>query len=358
MFEIIEYQDKYRQDVVRLLGAFWKINQEMAEALFQWKYVDCPFSDAVNIVLLKKQQRIVGMRGAYILQLQYGQQVVKSGLLGDTLIEEAYRGQGQLSPLTDYLLSLLTRNGISMALNTSATAPVWKHSIKHGWKSTEPFTAWQKHDQEKIKTASGFAVSDKAIGYVQPGESGNLIYSNQIYSQQMAALCQKTAAKDKAEIKKDETYFNWRYFKPTNQYRFIYLFAKETNAAEASDSQTISTANLKGFLVLSASPLSLGSQGSLADWGFSDVKSLRTLVLLFLQINPFYQVDCIAEPGSELMEMLQQEWPQKNHRSEKFPARILSKQPGKENQAVPEQIADRLDSLDIWRHSPINLDAI
>ena len=354
---ITSYNASFREEVVKLLAEFWNIDTELADKFFQWKYLDNPWAQRPYIAVLLAGEKIVGMRGAYVLPLRLPsrEDQMLAGFFGDSLILEDYRGHGHFHQLTEELMDVLHGDGIQIALNTSATEPVHKTSIKHGWISTDNYEVLSLKRDDPDQNQPLISQLEDILDCIQPDGAGLLHFTNKIYLKPILELVNRTQSDQDVQIHNDETYLRWRFTNPTQQYRFIYLFEGTAENADEILSQP-----LLGFLVIATNLQSIIKSGWIADWRCENASCLSSMLSLIRDINPYYELAVLSpENNSSFLQVFQDnEFVPQAQPS--FPVRTLVRMT--ENTTTPQEetrsLLDQLRSKTMWRHSAINLDSV
>ncbi|MBX2869022.1 MAG: hypothetical protein KTR18_10115 [Acidiferrobacterales bacterium] len=225
-YSVSPYQDRYQADVVRMLGAFWNYHAELAKLFFDWKYLNNPFSNKINIALLLSDSQVVGMRGAGILSLRVQGTKQLAACVGDSWIDSNHRGKNQFGRLSECLEQTAFNNHCRLILNMSASDKVRKSSLKNGWNQvakSETLTA-VKPDSESF--SKNFKHFDQQFIHPQTFEGGILVSSNQLFVEPVVNLQKNVPVSDSIDIDRTTDYLHWRYLRPGVNYRFLYLFEK------------------------------------------------------------------------------------------------------------------------------------
>src|SRR6185369_10988724 len=139
---IARYAPEHRDAVAELQTRLWSADRALNRRYLDWKYhanpfepAGSPFEAAPCIFLAWQGEVLVGMRGFMpaLWQAGPGGAAVLLRCAGDTVVRPGFEGRGLVGRLTSAGLEALRGQGELAVLNTSATEPVFRHSVRSGW---------------------------------------------------------------------------------------------------------------------------------------------------------------------------------------------------------------------------------
>ncbi|MEM7194031.1 MAG: GNAT family N-acetyltransferase [Pseudomonadota bacterium] len=346
------YNRKYRGGVIACLKVFWQLNDEMAERFFAWKYEDNPWSTRIHLVLLLDGEEVVGMRGACPLPIHApNREPLMAAMVGDSFIVSKYRGGREFFQMTRMLLQMMNAEGISYALNASATAPVRRVSVREGWTDTGSFPVLEYNNTSKLRTDSGLASLDPLLEAWQPVDNGWIHMSSKFYVGALTTL-QSNQKPVALEVERNDLYWRWRPLNPRIDYRVMYLFDSSESGSSNSNQRAVGA--LRAAIVIGVDKALLANRVWIAGWITRDSGSLRDLLAYFFEINPFKTLYTMAPAGPAAGSFSSVGFVQSRNSAMDF--RILIR--STDTQPADSEWVAQMSKVEHWQHHGMNLDEL
>lgn len=226
-YEIVRYEERHRDEVLRLRTEFWAIDATWNAAHFEWQHEKNPCFESDMIRLALFEGRIVGMRILQAAEWQSGvpPRRFRAPTFVGTYIEPAHRLRGLFAELTRSVEEDLIATGIGWALNTSPAPATLVASLAEGWRSIgalgtyvrEPSVRGARFDQRVRRNLA------RLVGWLRPPLAGVQI-SDEVRATEMADLVSRQSMNDgRIRRVRDEAFFRWRFRDPSSRYRFVYF---------------------------------------------------------------------------------------------------------------------------------------
>jgi GNAT superfamily N-acetyltransferase len=274
--EIRRYDVGFRDQVLELQRHLWSPDLALNDRYFAWKYERNPWVSNPCIYLAVDGGRVVGMRGAFAIPWVVGpeREPLRALSAGDTVVAPAYRRRGLARQINEALTADVRRAGRAFLINTSAGRAVRLLSLHSGWRATEEI--WPLTRQPKGLRATAWLSrharrdADPLDALVQrlnrqvERAGGSVRISPTESPEQMAALAASTSPHDLIRLRKDVSFFRWRFSNPLC--RYLFLFANE------------GPEDLAAYLALQAHGPQHDTGLNLVDWEASSVDALTVLL--------------------------------------------------------------------------------
>jgi hypothetical protein len=254
-FEVVPYDERHREGVLRLRTLFRSIAPAWNAAHFRWQQEENPWFEGHWIQLALLRDEVVAMRVLQHGAWEVGEPTVRlrAPCFAGTAIDPAHRQKGLFGRLTRASEADLARRGVDWAFNLSAGAATHLSSLAEGWRGVGSLRRVLREPSIR-----GQRVRDRVLRYAvraaryasRPGPGVRI--DDEARPDEMARLAAAGRRPGRIRRVRDATYFRWRFRDPSSRYRFVYV---ERDG------------RLAGFLALHhpAPPIPSGVLG-LADW--------------------------------------------------------------------------------------------
>ncbi len=297
-YQIIQFRPEFRDAVIELQAHLWRRDQATRAAYFDWKYVNNPYTDDINIYLAFKSQQLVGMVGAHGARWQAGSstQTAPGPCFADLVIHPDHREGNLSSKLTAFALEDLSTTHTGYAFGFSAYSPTALILLFQGWRALFVQTASYTHVDPvpprapsrwlrrlmqspalRRLTSSKRAFAALDARAKQAGTTTQVTLGLAPRPREMAVLAGRLEGDGRIRHVRDEAYFEWRLNNPLSEYRFLY----------ADDGR------LKGYLVLCMLVGAPGLEGhvQIVDWDVSDEQTWRELLEATMEWGAFQRIN-------------------------------------------------------------------
>ncbi len=249
---IVEYAPEYREAIAALQTQLWSPRVDLNRKYLEWKYERNPYGNEPRIYLALDGDEVVAMRGFYPSCWEFGPQALRRVIFvaDDLLVRDDHRGRGLVHHLMQTAYDDLHRRGIDYLFNLSGSPFTVHASVATGWKSAgdlDPIERCSRsrrwHDQLRraitrtpllwryesspLLFSSGerspFARLDRRRGVLVSKDGTRVQVSPRARPADMAHLVRRIGHDDRIRHVRDETYFDWRFMNPLNDYRFFYV---------------------------------------------------------------------------------------------------------------------------------------
>ncbi len=298
-YEIIKYRPDLRDQVLELQTHLWSQNLALNSAYLKWKYEENPYLAKSLIYLAAHEGKVVGMRGVYGAEWEFGAQrrSVVGLCAGDLVVAPAHRRQGLVTRIMEAIFEDLARQGHEYIFNLSASPVTFRHSLKMGWRSIGSYRTVRREGrkdeylrrvrglisarpvmysyltrlQKFISTGLGcttgkvsdpFSAFDRRVAQKQLVTIGPIIVSASPDLDAMREVIERVGFDGRIRHVRNHRYFAWRFGNPLCRYRF--LFWENTRP--------------QGYLVLQAPLYKKRKSLRIVDWEATSAKVRRELL--------------------------------------------------------------------------------
>lgn len=223
-FEIDIYKDEYHDQVIHVLKSeLWASRSiEECKQLFQWKYLNNPFTKTAAGCIARYQGRVVSFFGLFIQEYRLNDKKFLCAVRSDASTLPEFQGKGIFRKLTRFSLDYFynktsPRVEFILALSSNeASSAVYK---KSGWQEMGI-----KQMRNRISTLgiakyiTGSYPKHLINNKVQKGKLTAIIDDNGIDYHAIKHLLPDS--KDRIQRNITETYWNWRYKHPLQKNSF------------------------------------------------------------------------------------------------------------------------------------------
>lgn len=334
LYEIIRYQPRYLEDVVRLLVPLWGSDLEASKAYLHWKYLDTPYGYGPMMHLALCQGKPVGVRAFAATCWQAdptGKQQHLCVADADAVVHPDHRRQGLLKSMTNSALRDLEKHPYDYVITLGAAPQSAASNLGMGWAKAGEIKRmeWKAGLNAKTTDSSSLrkvakkvpflatayrAVRDVVASPPAAAEPPNFHILDRSFAScntqddcvvlekepRPKAMSHLTAGHKDGRIRhvKDEAFIAWRYKNPRAAYRFLFWEQEE----------------LKGYVVLQQELHAHGGSASIVDWEAVDRTVFAGLVRSAIQWGGFSslriwssnlakeQVDTLLELGFQEVE--------------------------------------------------------
>jgi GNAT superfamily N-acetyltransferase len=250
-YEIVRYEDGFREQVLQLQRHLWGPNLALNRAYFDWKYRQNPFMKRPVACLALHHGRVVGMRGIYGARWQAGHPGRQFDLpyTDDLVIAPEHRDRGLARRLIRALLDYGGELGYPFLLSFRAAPVTLIASLAEGYRAIgtlEPmFRAGRAHRQ--FQAVRGFLARRRfvwrfaqAAALYAPIERRPFVHFDRAARSgkrrpeppvelasvprpgAMARLCARLPADDRIRHVRSEGYLDWIFRNPRLEYRYLF----------------------------------------------------------------------------------------------------------------------------------------
>ena len=295
-YQVIPYEPRYREQVMELQLLLWSEDLELNDAYFAWKYDHNPYSETPLVYLLMHHSQVIGMRGFYGAQWQFGKSGGKLSIpvAADLVIDPAHRGKDLFPLLMGEAFRDLASQGYDYILNLSGNPINHRLSLRTGWRlalryltmrrDTWRATAsknlrqaalqipllWRLADPiSKLPAKRSLSVAEEEVEIELNG--GSLRVTSTPPRLEMSKIMERMELDARLRHVSDQNYLAWRFENPLHVYRFLILSDPEPQA----------------YLVLQGYRTATPGKISIADWGAATPAVLQRLIMAATQL-PLY----------------------------------------------------------------------
>lgn len=273
-YRIVPYHPEHRTQVIELQKGLWSPSAELNAAYLDWKHLHNPYLTEPLIYLAMHGERIVGMRGFFGAQWQFGSppQKVVIPCAGDMLIAPDHRNRGLMTRIMKVALQELAKKGFTYVFSLNAGLTTFLSQMAMGWRSAGSLQPMKRTNSKKKSLVRAFLEASPRVVSVyrrlrgserrapgspsgpprnhfnvfdtQSDRCGHKIGAHVSIEKtprphEMAELVARLGYDGRIRHVQDEPYFAWRFQNPRSNYRFLFW----------------DDARLEGYLVLQATPL-------------------------------------------------------------------------------------------------------
>jgi GNAT superfamily N-acetyltransferase len=246
---VVEYDPRWRDDVLQLLSHLWGDDAVLNERLFSWKHEKNPYSEKPRLFLAFRDGRLVGMRGLFAGQWSCGEQAMTIYSFADTVVHPDLRNQGILSAITEQILGSPGSPAFPYLLTFSSSPATRRVALKRG--------------------AGELALDVVNCGLGRSGSSSETWpfstaawESTEPPARSMVELIQELPPTERFRHVRDEEYFRCKNHNPWASYRY-YLLGRDP---------------LNAYLVLKVVQRGKNNLAYLVDWEGKSADALRELL--------------------------------------------------------------------------------
>lgn len=258
-YELVPYEDRYRDDVLRLRNVFWGIAAEWNAEHFAWQQEQNPCFDGHLIYLAVRDGEVGGMRVLQQSEWEAGgpPRRFRAPCFTGTVVQPEHRNQGLFAGLTRFAESDLARRGYPCVLNLSAGPATYMSSLAAGWRAIgalQPLVRRPRVVGEGLRHRAARTLI-RLAARARRGADGQAA-SPRLRCSEAAKLVAESPWDGRIRPVRSEAYLRWRFRDPSSRYTFFHLDR---------------AGRLDGYVALQrrASPLSLGPC-NVVDWVLRD----------------------------------------------------------------------------------------
>jgi GNAT superfamily N-acetyltransferase len=238
--DIIRYQAKHHEAVLRLQQRLWSPSLELNDCYFRWKFIDNPHAQFGGTFLAEARGRIVGMRGFMgTLWTDPGGARVPIALAGDTVVAADYEGRGIVKHLSDTAIAEFARRGVGLVVNTSASPRIFSQSLRSGWKTIGHYRRLRRNPTpsggrsfiqtlrsigglpEKIASGPDDSFAGRDGAQWRLDRTMTVSLSSIANPAALAAISDISTRATKYVLIRDPAFFKWRFTNPFFRYYFL-----------------------------------------------------------------------------------------------------------------------------------------
>jgi hypothetical protein len=261
-YEIAPYRSEWGLQVAELMVHLWGADIEANLAYLRWKHEDNPFSREPLAIATLREGRVVGFRGYSALPFRAaGGADVLILCPGDTCVHPNHRLAG-LSVKMGQAAMKAYGDRYPLFMNWSCSKPSLPGYLRMGFRGlaekdhlnhARPLGAL--HHLLALQESHPLAQSR-----VRFGRRGDVEAAAAPRPAEMAALASAgETAEGKLLLRRDETFFGWRFANPRGKYVFYYLLRGDVPAGYVAIG--VSSNNRRGFIL----DFAMGEGGALEE---------------------------------------------------------------------------------------------
>lgn len=383
-YEFINYQPKFKPQILRLLSGLWGDDLEQNSAYFDWKYPENPYVDKVRMNLALHDEKVVGVRGFYAMCWQVGLSDKRILCLGDAdaVVHPDHRRRGLLGSMTDSALENLADSPYEYIVTLSANKITSAFNLHLGWQNagfvqtairnnvqgTAPQSGLRNFARnipvlpsmyrrlrsgsdsappETTEANSTFQTFENNASAPGGSSGANISVDRMPEPGKMANLMEQIGDDSRIQHVRDQAYFAWRYQNPRSAYRFI----------------SWSSNQLEGYMVLRVPFSATDGSVTIVDWAAKGKQVYAELLQAAIELGDFYAINIWSETLSEDVKQLLSDNNfeffeySEDEESSYFPPQLLVR-PIRDAELTAEWQFDGLDMLDInnWNLQAIDSD--
>ncbi len=192
-----------------------KTYEELLWAFYQ-PYISCPVVHA----RLSGQSQIMGTRGAFYVQMKYGNDDLKCIQVGDTCVHPDARRHGIFSRMNREFVEATTIEGYNFIYNVSVDV-ARKAYEKLGWKYLRGFNLYVR--PRGLTSSVRVLRNIRAFSVVENDHNEHCTKLSDDDIDRVFSITERTSAdfSGKIFVTKDRGYLSWRLRKPTQNYRLV-----------------------------------------------------------------------------------------------------------------------------------------
>lgn len=264
-YQLLVYSDQYKLQTLSLLKLLWtQLTDEQANAYFNWRYQDNPFSKSPLIVICVYEEQVIGVLGHMVQKVTINDSVENVCIPVDGIVLSEYRRFGVYSRMLEegvkLVMSLMPVYAFKLYFNASSNVRSAIGLLNLGWKLLGPKMYMTKISVINILKSRMFEPSCafRTSRFRKKKSDFTFEVSNEIRFEDLERIEYKKVCP--VSILHDREFFAWRYSCPRENYHFVYLY---------KDSVLVS------YLVICK-----GSkyQYSIEEYGCKDNDSLATII--------------------------------------------------------------------------------
>lgn len=204
---------------------------------FDWKYRTNPYIDRIPIFVAKADDKLVGARPFFVLELTDGTKTWNAIQPCDTMVHPDHRGQGIFTKMTETALAYYEDQPIDLVFNfpNNMSRPGY---LKMGWQEVQKIpeyyrfndlqtTVREKVDSSTIQTLASVACSgvnlyNSVRDFSTPDSPDTIEISivDRVPTETLLSLHERSPSSG-LHATRDRQFYNWRYENPERQYRTI-----------------------------------------------------------------------------------------------------------------------------------------
>jgi len=272
-YEITPYRSEWAPQVAELMVHLWGADIEVNRTYLRWKHEGNPYAQQPLAIVALHEGRVVGFRGYSPLSFRVpgGAEIVVL-CPGDTCVHPDHRLAG-LSVKMGQAAMRAYADRYPLFMNWSCTKPSLPGYLKVGFQALAE-KVYLTHAgplgtlRYVLASRGAHPLAQSRIGF---GRSGDVEVAVEPRLVEMAALtATEEAAAGTLMLRRDETFFAWRFANPRGKYVFYYL---------------LRDARLTGYVVIGLSPNN--RRGFLLDFAEGEWDALEKIMRFILRARHF-----------------------------------------------------------------------
>lgn len=247
-YEIAQYKDKYREQVITLLKLLWGFDFDFRNWYFEWKHHENPYSNSpLGIVALYKNE-VVGFRGYSPMKWKVKGREFETLSSGDTVVHQDHRLKGLSVEMGKAASNFLDYR---FFMNFTAGANSIPGYIRLGFGKLLEKKYWVRRSSNDVKLTGDFS-SVSLLESPNLSEVYNFILGEDNF--------------DKITPVRTKEYLEWKTKNKKNNY--LFLSYKD-----------------EGYVVFSAQPS--GNNGYIVDYAVKNIEALSNILRYVIKEKPF-----------------------------------------------------------------------
>lgn len=233
-YEVLRFEDKYKEEVLRLVSKEW---DKFDEAYFIWKFFKNPYSNIVGYVILFNK-KVVGFRGLMGTNFMLNKNQLSFLSLADGVIHKSHRRKGLFTKINNYLLKdLPNHSDVRLVYTMSSTGPSSESYLKRNWKvlsmrriliykNISGLVMTKRIKNKFIRKIVEYLLSFQYLIFkkeISLDYNTKVLISENPYPNLLSEVNSKSIS-NKIEQKKDKRYYEWRLSDPNRSNKFIYSY--------------------------------------------------------------------------------------------------------------------------------------
>ena len=224
-YEIRPYEPGDREDFLELYDL---VLGERDDGWFRWKYEENPYTDHVPMTVAVADDRVVGTKPCFALELRVGERTVRGYQPADVMVHPDHRRNGLYSRTTELLKTHYRDRDPSLFFNFPNPATL-SGSLKHGWQVVEEVPTFYRVqrpdalvDDGRLSRFAGMA-RPLARAYLRArdltisSEALTVDWYDDVPVEPFVELYER-AVPSTLHAHRDETFYHWRFRNPQWKY--------------------------------------------------------------------------------------------------------------------------------------------